>query len=531
MAKHRLLKRIQDSKPRLNTDIAEGLTSAQLKDAVKVIDKVLFSTFQHFDFISYEGISFCTPREQYILQVRKRNGQRLYDHAVTDMFMVKIKFNLLNGIKHEEPLFLPFSKMYNLITIRGSKFVASPTFADNLFSLDNGSVFVAVQKNKIKFHREPYKFLANQRHWSADVHHSKIQNLDKSNVPTNRHPLLLLYLLCTYGMTETFSKMFNCDIVYGDKEDITVDAYPANEFVICKTFGEFPGVRKSEEVTDIRLAVKIEDFNRLDVQSAIAGFFYITDYSSEKSFIEIDELENIEMWKLAMVFFTWKTIDTELGLKQIDSHLETVMQYLDDVVVSKLKTEGLKINDINELFLHIIKSFSSMAINNIPNDTSTKHIHVTSVLLFDIIRMISELSFALSKLEGDRLTENNIRNCFRDYFSFDRAFKLVTTGKNAISSLDSPLSNLFYKVTGVVASTNKSIGKAKGNDANDPKNAAYPTQAITHSYHYKTKSSPAGLGRISPFLLLDDNMGVKIRPEQRDVLNNALELFRSKQRF
>lgn len=529
--RNRLLHAIQNSKPRLNKDIAEGLTSQQLKDGVKVIDKVLRSTFQHFDFISYEGIAFCSPREQYILQVRKRNGQRLYDHAITDMYMVKLKFNFLNGIRHEEPLLIPFSKIFNLITIRGSKFVASPTFADNLFSLDNGSVFVAVQKNKIMFHRESYRFIANNRHWTADIHHSKIQNLDKSNVPTNRHPLLLLYLLCTHGLTETFSKMFNCDINYGDKEDITIDAYPADKYVICQTFGVFPGVRKSEEVTDIRIAVKIKDFERLDVQSAIAGFFYITDYSSERSFIELDELENVEMWKMAMVFFTWKNIDTETGLKQVDSHLETVMQYLDDVVVAKIKTEGLKIENVNELFLHIIKSFSKMAINDIPNDTSTKYVHVNSVLLFDIIRMISELSFALSKLEGERLTENNIRNCFRDYFSFDRAYKLVTTGKNAITTLDSPLSNLFYKVTGIVASTNKAQGKAKGNDANDPKNAAYPTQAVTHSYQYKTKSSPPGLSRFSPFLELDDNMGVKVRDDQKEVVNNALELFRSKQRF
>lgn len=524
MSSMALIKAVQNTRPRINKELCEGLTSARLKTAPSQINRVLRTTFENSKVVQYLDWEYCTPNEQFNYTVRKRNNSRQFDHAVNDMIMLKLRFKFATGQIHEEPLLVPFSEKYNIIKVRGTRFVASPTWADNLFSLEGQTLFMPVTKNKIKFHRESYRFIADGEHWTADIHHSRLQNLERSNVPTNRQPLLLNYLLAAHGVTKTFKDLFKADITYGLGDEITEELYPKDKFVICTSFGKSPINRKVHQTLDVRLAVKIEDFARLDIQSVIAGFFYLTDCGSERNFLDIEQFENVELWKMSLVFFTWRSIDQELGQRQIQAHIETVNQYIDELVLLRLQKENLDVTNINELFIYIIQNFTDMSVHNIPCDTSDKYLHVTNTMIFDIVKMISELSFAVEKLSGDRLTENNIRNCFRDAFAYDRALKVVSTNKAAIATLDSPNECAFFKVTGVCNTANKMTGKGRSMDSNNPATVCHPSQAITHSYGLKSKASPAIGTRVNPFLELDAYDKVVIRKDQEEIYDNALEL-------
>lgn len=531
MHKLKLIRHIMGKQPRFNEEICEGICAERMTHAASYIDKIITAASQGFRGVTYEGFDNCTPKEQFTFTVRKRNSTRSFEHAHSDMYMIKTKFKILGKTDFVQPLLIPYVRRGNLLTVRGSTFVASPTYADNMFSVEGGSLFMPVTRNKIKFHRESYRFLADGVDWTADVHHSKMQNLDRSNVPTNRHPLLMNYLFALYGVTGTFKDHLNAEIHYGTEDEITLEKYPIEDWVHCSTLG-VPPIARRIELFDARLVVKREDFDRPDIQSAIASFYYMTDYGSERTYLDLDEFDlkdeetgHYTMWLFSLSYFTWKTIDIDLAIRQLIVHLNTVESYLDDLVLARLRNEGLNITSITELFIFIIQNFAAMDIATELSDQSNKYIHVTNVLLFDIVKMISELMFALNKLSGDRLKESNIRKAFIDAYHYDKAMKITSGNKACIDSLDSANDLLLLKATATICGGNKGSSKSKMGDMSNPALKLNATHSLLYTTAFKTKSTPIG-NKVNIFLELGPQDKVLVPEAVAPIIDQAAKLLK-----
>lgn len=488
-----------DDAPKFNRRLCEGLSTLEMRNAETFIDKVMQAAAESFHGVTYHGYKRCTPEEQFFYTTKKRHGRRTFEHAHSSMYMLKMKFSIFGKTTIWQPLLMPYLERGNLFTLRNSRFTVSPTLADNLFSVDSESVFMPMTRSKVKFVRMMYHFMADGRTISGDVHHSRLHFTEKSKVPTGRFPTLMNYLFCMYGFTNVFSNLFDAEVKYGSREEINPDTYHESEYVICSSRGVSP-TRRNYEMTDIQLAVRREDFERNSVKSAISAFFYILDHYSEREIVDEDFLEDTEFWKATLVFFTWKTIEAGQGLQQIENHLNSIGQYIDELVKNKLRYENIDVSTIDQLFVFIINNFSEMSIGSDVADTQGKQLQVVPIVLLDVIMMISQFMFQMQKhADPKRCTERNIRQCFAKFFKFNAAERIVR-GHAEVESLDSATDCMISKVTANLVSQNKRSSKSKMSEMTDPAFALHPNLAISNTYTYITKSSPSARARANPFM-------------------------------
>lgn len=520
-----LLTAMMADAPEFNRRVCEGLSWHELSKSEAFIDKVMQAAASSFTGVTYEGYERCTPEEQFYYTTKKRHNRRTYEHAHSSMYMIKMKFRIFGKAVHWQPLLLPYLERGNVFTLRNSRFVVGPTLADNLFSVEPESVFVPMTRSKVKFVRMMYHFLANNATMSGDVHYSRLHFAEKSKVPTNRFPTLMNYLFSMYGVTNVFKNMFDTEIHYGNKEEINTDRFPPSDWVICSSRLESP-MRRNYTMTDIRIAVPVNCFERNSVKSALAAFYYITDYYSEVETIHPDDLEDPEMWKAVLVHFTWKTIEPGQGMQQITNHLESIGQYIDELVKNKLRYENVDVDTIDQMFVFIINNFAKMCVESDVSDPLGKQLQVVPIVLLDVIMMISQFMFQMQKhSDPKRCTERNIRQCFAKFFRYNVAERMARGGHREVESLDSATDSMAAKVTSIIHQQNKrGGGKSKMSEMSDPAFALHPNQAYSNTYTNITKSDPSGRSRVNPMICLGPNCEVLPIPGTEDIVEQAIEM-------
>lgn len=510
--------------PKMNASICEGLAVEEMKGCEEYIDRVMSCAAECFPpGLVYTGYKRVTPRAQFAEMTRPRNNKRSFEVTRSDMYMTRFNFAFEGKALKPRYLMMPYVNRGGIIKIRDSKFVISPTLVDNLFSVEDEKVYMPVTRSKLTFFRHPYYFIANDQTITTDIYWSKLHYSRKDEAAKTKFPQLVNYLFCHHGVTGTFKKYFDTDVVIGNTNTITEEQYPATDWVICQTKGIKPKTRGfTGDITNVRLAIPIEKFTKT-IKSVVASFYHILDNTTYLPFMVDEYMDDVSVWKRALARFIWKDVVERQACQQIDGHLRSISHYLDELVLRKFRYEGIEVDNILSLFVYIIENFPRMTIENNVAGTHGKFLSVVPNVMFNAVKMIFNLMFELDRLEGAKLRMDSINRLF------DRNFKQIVmmsipTTNPEVTTLESATDCLVYKTTSQIVTHSKAGSKSKSAEMNNPAFLLDPEQCTAHSILMISKSSPSARGRIQPFIETDKHGKIIPNPRLAPLRDNLREL-------
>ena len=523
----RALNKCFDSSPRINPVLANGLVEHQSKGIERYIDEIIRSASHSFPpGLKYVDCRRATPEEQFRELTRLRRSKRIHELAASDLYHCKYRFEF-NGIELKPRYIqLPYIRRGGLIRIRNASFVVSPVLADNVFSVERDQIYMPVSRSKLTFNRWPVTFRANGKLVSVDTVHSPIFNTRKKERHKHKVSLLIHYILARYGLKDGLKKYFGADVVCG-YSDINEKDYPANKWVICSSTGVRPNTPGYNHYipSELKFAIPKKQYNKT-MASVMGGIFYIVDH--EPDLVVPEQVNGTGMWRRLLARFIKADVGIERkSIEEMNSHIDSVDDYMDDLVRRRLKAEGIPCDTIYSVFAHMLETFSDRTLECDPANMFDKRLESIPFLMYDVVYWIFTLMFELVKLTGERLNTASVERAFDLAFPTNEILK-INRMHGEVATLESATDFLPLAVTKTLVPQSKAnvIGRgSKGNEMNDPAFALHPSQCAVGTYLFITKSDPSARSAINHFLEIDDVTGaIKPNPAQQVVLDNLGKL-------
>jgi hypothetical protein len=529
--------------PRMNEKVMRGLAVEQMRVVERHVDGLFRSISKSFPpGLRYEGCTRCTPQEEYNVVTPKRSGKPVFDIARNNLFLMKYRFTYNGEPMYEPHMYLPYMTQAGLITIRGSTFSISPVLADRAISYGVNTIFIPLQVTKLTFERLDHTFriydldegnLETSWNETANVAWATVYNRNPAQGTGNRNRItakhtMAHYLFSKYGVSQAFKMMSNTDVFVGYPDEINYDIYPKEEWLICGSKQICPrslrGVRRSGYIpTNIRLAIRRTAWTTQNI-GLVAGFFYVTDHFPQR--VEPEFIESTRFWRILLGHLIFGPGQSEGKLAdEIDNHIESLDESLDERSRLDLLSENIHANDIYQLFAFIIGALSEMVIqsDNVESTMYDKELMVLRYALFDINKAISHFKFALQKAVRKPKVKEEINNALRRNLTVDAIMK-INRQHGEVAGVSSPGDNLYFKITSnLVPQTS-----ATGNGRNSGKSSAGDASKLLHSsivevgsYNNLPKASPSGRTRISPYVQYDDSYRVVRNEKFRALIDNV----------
>jgi hypothetical protein len=442
---------------------------------------------------------------------------------------------------YEPHMYLPSVRQAGLITIRASTFAISPVLADRAISYGVNTIFIPLQVTKLTFERLDHTFriydvqdgLESNWNETANVAWATVYNRNPEKGANNRNRItakhtMAHYLFSKYGVTQTFKMVSNSDVYVGYPDEINYDIYPKEEWLICGSKQICPrtlrGVRRSGYVaTNIRMAIRRTAWTTQNI-GLVAGFFYIADHFPQR--VEPEFIESTRFWRILLGHLIFGSDQSEGKLAdEIDNHIESLDESLDERSRLDLRSENINANDIYQLFAFIIGALSEMVIqsDNVESTMYDKELMVLRYALFDINKAISHFKFALQKAVRKPKIKEEINNALRRNLTVDAIMK-INRQHGEVAGISSPGDNMYFKITSnLVPQTS-----ATGNGRNSGKSAAGDASKLLHSsivevgsYNNLPKASPDGRTRISPYVQYDASYRVVRNEKFRELIDDV----------
>lgn len=513
--------------PKFNEEICNGLASSHLKPSTveEHVDGIFRSAATRFPpEVTYEGYSRCTPKEELevITSKKSTNSKRFYEISISDVFLVKYRFN--NEGRELRPLYLylPFVRDGGLIRLRGKLFAISPVIADQTLTVSNNSMFAYIRKARLIFNRLIHQFKLDGERKIAYVIWSKIYNTALRDETALAH-----YLFCKYGVRETFHRMAGSEVAVGTSE-INTDRFPPDEWHICESMGKPRGFRGSYTPSPFKIAIKKSSLT-LATESLIGAFFYVTDYYTNA--IHPEDIDDTTIWKVLLGYKILDPMGNEGKLLlSIEAHLDSLDSYLDIVDIEEMKKAGIFVSDIYKFFEYIITNMPYKVATTGPNISSLygKMLTVRRYVLKGINNEIFNMHYGLRKKyvnAGRPLSDREVMTIFKNNIHYDAIFR-ISQLNGEVTSVGCPGDNKYIKITCDLVpqvKTQKVIGGSKKgkkrSGSSDPTQFLHASQAEVASFAFMPKSDPTGRSKINPYLRIGQDGEVLRNPEFAEILN------------
>lgn len=529
----KLFARLSEKAPKFNPRIAEGIATEQILGAERYIDRVFRCAEEGFpEGLEYLGSQRCTPIEEYRVITRPRNNQRTYEITQSDIYLMRYRFSFKGQII-DRYMFLPFLRDSGLLTLRGSTFAVSPVLTDKAISVSMNSIFIPLSRARIKFERTPQHFLLNGKKetvyviWSA-IHNRKAQAKGIENRPSVRaHTTLIHYLFCKVGVVRAFAEYGNADVVVGYHDTINESIYTPDKWVICKSTNIKPRRLRDRNYmgSDIRLAIPKEQYNQVTA-SMIGGFFYIVDHFPNR--VEPEDVDEVRLWKTLLGHLIYPPgVSEGKYVEDIDMHLQSLDNYLDELAKEDLRDEGVYCENLYDLFMHIIETFSARVSHNVDAVSTMygKRLTVLRYLLFDIRSAIFTFMFKISSGKK-KLTLKDVEGTMNSFLKIDLIMR-ASHRHGEVNIISSPGDNKVFKITSnLVLQTDSSGGRGGKSrmSVTDPSRWLHASIAEVGSYGNLPKSSPDGRGRINPYVKVGPDGLIERNEEHRELLDGIQKM-------
>lgn len=528
----RLFDHIQRKCESFNRTITRGLAVEAMKEVEQYVDRLWRCA--EVDFppqLRYVRGVRCTPQEEYNVLTARRstsNNRMYYDFSRSDMYLMKYIFEFEGEELKPRYLFLPFVSEGGLITIKDSIFSISPVLADRAISVGENSIYVPVTRAKLTLKRDIHPFLVNGRRISANVIWGKIHNA--TDTGTGRRTItanstLPHYLFCKYGVQETFRHMLGVSVHVGDAETINEERFPAGEWSICQSMQmKPPGVRNRFWVPPtVRLAIKTDDLS-VGAQGLIGGFFYVADRFPER--MRPEWLNDIVHWRTLMGHVIFAN-DESAGklLSRIDSHMDSLDSYVDSNARAELAADGVYVNNLYELFMHVIETYAQRVSQSSGQVASMygKRLSVLRYVLADITYAIFYVVFGLQASQKKKaLTKKDVMEVMNKLLKINLIQKI--NDKHAeVSSVSSPSDCMAFKITSnLVLQSDIGSGQAGGRSSTlDASKIAHASIMEIGQAFNLPKGEPTGRKRSNPMAKLGEGWTTIPDAEEVELLSRV----------
>jgi hypothetical protein len=522
--------------PQINSIIANGIACTHMTQTEMYVDQVFRAASKGFpEGLTYTGCKRCTPHEEFAIVTRKKGTKRIYNVARSDIYMMKYFFNYKGIDLEPRYMYLPFVSDGGHITISGSRFTISPILSDRVISVGMSDIFVRLLRDRLTFKRTGYHYMVDgkretvQVSWSLIYH--KNSKMKKLRPTVKANCTLMHYLLCKYGFTDTFLKFGNCNPVIGGIE-INKDTHPETDWVICSSTQVKPKgcMRGFYEPSIIRIAIRKDEMTPI-VRNMLGGFFYVVDHFPSRIKPTLEYVNSQRLWKILLgnIIFSGSINEGKLH-DDINDHIVSLDEYLDSLVILKLKDIGIHVEDIYQLFAVIIEHFNDWLLGSTDKVSSMydKELSVLYYVLYDITSAIFRLYFKLKAASKKDLTAKEITTMMNLSLRQGTIFS-ITRNHNEISTISTSGDNKAFKTTAILVPQTSSTNISSRKDraiVNDPQKRLHVSVAEVGSFANLPKSEPSGRSRINPCLQIDSK-GVVLRdPRFIELLDSVQQIIK-----
>lgn len=524
MIDQRLVSIISEQRPKMNADLCNGLSAVHISDVEAHVHDVFRSAAESFPpELKYLGYQRCTPYEEYRELVRPPKPRRSFELSKSDVYMVKYLFSFKGIEMRPRYILLPIVKDGGIIHLKGTQYKVSPVIGGRAFNIDKGKVFMGTPRARLVFNKTPVSCILNERVMHADVVSSPLYNL-KTEDRSKLYSTLVHYILAEFGLRGMMARFFGIEVITGEVElDPLVEG---GEHFVYKSRQMAPPSRGRGPYipTEIRIAILAKDYNPI-FNSIIGSVFYIIDNCTES--ITVADLDTPHQWLRLLSRFIFKTADSERKMfDEMVSHLSSIRHYMDPITKSVLAKEGIVCRDIFDLLHYLNLNFHDMVIHHDVGSMYNMELTTTKHLTYNIVHNIFMMMFDIMKLNGDRVTIENITSSMDKILRRDKIFTVNKHGElsaDGIATDCKPYAatcNLVSQTRAAAAGRSQKHNNAMG----DASLLLHPSQVEVGSYQMMSKAEPSGRAKANPFMHFSERSYITPNPKLVDYISVLKDL-------
>lgn len=539
---------IQSDTPKLNPLLAESLSYHHMKSTEEYLDSVFRAVLKDLEDSAgfyYLGFERVTPLEEFVETTKgKNNGPRQYNMARTDTYMIKLKFRH-QDVEYEKFLSIPFSTIGGLMHVHGTLYSVTPVLADKVISVTPPKIFVRLLSVRLNFEKENYQFIADGIRQTYPVVKSEVyKTKDKKGKKFVPDTPMVFYLLCQCGVTEMFKRYLDCDVKYGiytdEKNPIFLDTgelipeeyiinetkYPASDYVICRSSGQKHRKLKVREYVSCDVAVVIPRSKYTETMKCVmAGLYFVLDQFYDE--ISLDSYDDVNTWRVCLgkVLFNHNVNPGKL-LTDVNDHLSSVDQYIDEIMKVKFKRINLHIEDMYQLFFLLIDKFEDWQNQyiNKESDLYNKELSVLYYILGDLTRQMVNFNYQIKKKnKGQPIKERDVKDAIRSKIKTD-AFQNVKNDHGEVAVVNYSGDNMAFGVTHMLVAqdkTSKRNSRSESVNLEDPTKRLHVSMPEVRTAWGMAKTAPDGSSRLNLHMLIDYEGGIIRNPDMVELLDNV----------
>lgn len=519
--------------PTFNSDIAGGFAVKDMEDAEEYIDRIAQCASQDFPpDVEYLGLRRLTPFEeaQVIIKTNERADSRgEVDIARTDAVMSELKIRFQG--EHDLPrnINIPFVREAGTLFLGGSRSTIHPILADLVFSVAGNDLFVILFRAKFTLKRDNYTLLVDGESIPSFVVWGNIyQGASATAKRSNQFRSTIgHYLFCKYGVTETFKRYYDTDVMIEENRPNLRDDYPVEDYVFFTTQGLPPSERR-RNLTDWKPTKLVLIIPREAVRANIGvtllatHFFYVVDRHPERFNLEYIELP--DTWRIIMGFILDQGKENEGKiLNKVDLHLRSLDSYVDAETKKNLRQEGIEAENLYDLFIHILETIQDRLKDDNSGNMWGKYLLVKRYALSGITEAIFNFTWQLEK-EQKSLRLRRLQWKLSTFLTTN-AFLGIQRNHGELNSVQYPGDNMIFKHTCIaIRQVNAVIGKkTKSFKPNEPAYHLHSSILECGSVCNFGKKIPDGRDRMNVFAHTDKNGMFVPNPEYVELLAQVQE--------
>lgn len=470
---------ICDTLPKFNPDIARGYAVKDLADAERYVENIFRCAAMDWpEIVEFVGLRSLTPREESVVirDISNRNSQKEIDIAKTDCFMVEVHLRYDKEHDIRRNICIPFVRDAGQLWLSGSYSTINPILADLVFSVENNGLFTILFRAKFTLSRENYSLMRDGESVPSFVVWGNIYqgNSKPGKGKSNFYSTIGHYIFCKYGVTDTFKKYYNTDVVIEEYNDQLREIYPVEDYVFFTSQGLLPiayrrKIRPGWKKTNLVLIVPRDKVNDHEgITNLATHFFYVVDQDPER--FSLTYIDNPDTWRIVMGSILHKGKENEGKLlNEVDKHLRSLDSYIDEETHKNLMRENIKADNIYDLFIHVIDTIRTRLQFDNSGSMWGKYLLVKRYALSGITESIFNFTWQLEK-EKSKLLLVGLKYKFVSHITL-KAFMSIQKGHGELNSIQYPGDNMIFKHTSVaIRQVNAVTGKSRSKPfkINDP---------------------------------------------------------------
>lgn len=523
-----LLRHTAKITPSFNPSVANGLATEHMKNLMAYIDRLFYASRDVFpEGFEYLGSRICTPREQFLEVTREYESKRQANIARDDVFMACYEFAYKGERLLPRYVLLPFVRDGGLIHLNGGLYNISPVLADVGYSVNDNTIFVQFRRVRLNFKHVHHHVLVNDRRETmfqvySQIHHLK-GRIKKQDLSQREDIMTTLahYFFCRFGFRQTLERWAHVDVELGWLRDFPEDQYPRDKYYVCrsaKLLGRHPN-------DQLAIVYPVHQHSQL-AKMFVVGAFYVID-TFPNFFNDPEYIDDIGHWRRLLghlIFGDYKP--TGGMLEDVDTHMNSIESYLDDITREDLREGGLNVTTLYDLFIELMTNLSHHFYTTNADEASVynKRMMVLRYVMNEFNEAISNLGFDFQDKKYREWSVAELNKILRSRFKLNTAKKRLSSWHGEINAVSYPGSNKIFRITSMLIPQDQANRRGSSHNKDvfsDPSRRLHASWAEVCSYCNLPKNDPIGINRIGPCVNIDHNGSIIRDPDKYDLIEST----------